>query len=560
VKRTDHFLTTERLLYGPWQSFERDVARLLLHNGFSDVRVVGKSGDKGADILATNAKGLWVIQCKHTTSSFPPKAALDEAVNAGEYYQADCLVVASSRPAGEAFLRKRAEYGRLGIEIKIWAPSQLIKLAEVGSYFSSNAKSLRDYQQAAVDSFYNALVDTGRGQIVLATGLGKTVVMASTVQALYENGKLPNKRILVLAHMRELVNQLHQSFWGQISKNIPTHQLTDGEFPTFWDGVTFATFQSAISNYAALPEFDLILVDEAHHIGAGTFKDVIEKINPAMIGGVTATPWRGDGFLIDEVLGPSVCSVGIAEGLAKGFLSEVDYRVYADNLDWEYVQEASKHKYSLKQLNKRLLIPTRDEQAAKIISKLFQGTKRHSGIIFSPSIEHARQFSSQLRQAGLSCEIIASEVDKRELTLRMMKFRKGEYHFAITVDMFNEGVDVPDVDVIVFMRATHSRRIFVQQLGRGLRVSDSKINVLVLDFVSDLRRMAEVVDLDSSIRSLEVEKMGLGQELISFSDMSAGSFLQEWMLDQADLIKNDSPHLELPKFDFPKPNRTGNIA
>jgi superfamily II DNA or RNA helicase len=559
VKKNEHFLTTDRLLYGPWQSFERDVARLLMHNGFSDVRVVGKSGDKGADILATNANGLWAIQCKHTTSSFPPRSALDEAVNAGEYYQADNLMVASSRPPGDAFLRKRAEYGRLGVKIKICAPAQLLKLADVGSKYSSSQKSLRKYQQTAVDSFYNALVDTGRGQIVLATGLGKTVVMASTVQALFENGQLPSRRVLVLSHMRELVNQLHQSFWAQVSKGIPTHQLSEGEFPSFWDGITFATFQSAISNHTALPAFDLILVDEAHHIGAGTFKEIIERIAPPMIGGVTATPWRGDGYSIDEVLGPSVCSVGIAEGLAKGFLSEVDYRVYADNLDWDYVQEASEHNYSLKQLNKRLLIPTRDEEAAEIISSLFSSTNRKSGIIFSPSIEHARQFSSQLRQAGLSCEVIASEVDKRELSLRMMQFRKGEFQFAITVDMFNEGVDVPNVDIIVFMRATHSRRIFVQQLGRGLRVSETKVDVLVLDFVSDLRRMAEVVDLDSAVRSLEVEKMGLGRDLISFTNKSAGSFLKEWMLDQADLIENDSPTLELPRFEFPNPNPPGSV-
>jgi superfamily II DNA or RNA helicase len=552
-----HFLTDERLLRGPWQSFERDVARLLLHNNFKDVRVVGQSGDNGADILATNEAGLWVIQCKHTTTSFPPKAALEEVVHAGEYYRADNLAVATSRPPGDSFLRKRAEYKKLGINIRCLAPKQLLILAERGANFSSNMKLLRDYQESAVEAFYNSLVDVGRGQIVLATGLGKTVVMASTVQALFENGQLASGRVLVLAHMRELVNQLHESFWGQISKSIPTHQLSEGEHPSFWDGITFATFQSAISNHGALPNFDLILVDEAHHIGAGTYKDIIEKINPTMLGGVTATPWRGDGYSIDEVLGPSVCSVGIAEGLAKGFLSEVDYRLFADNLDWELIQDNSHHNYSLKQLNKKLIIPKRDEEAASIIHELFVNTKRKAGIVFSPSIEHARQFSSQLRQVGLSCEVIASDMPKRELALRMMRFRNGDYQFAITVDMFNEGVDVPDVDIIVFMRSTHSRRIFVQQLGRGLRVSDHKENVVVLDFVSDLRRMAEVVDLDSAVRSQEIEKMGLGKDLISFSDNSAGSFLREWMLDQADLIKNENTNLELPEFNYPIPKPPG---
>jgi len=556
---SNNFLRRDRLLYGPWQSFERDVARLLMHNGFTDVRVVGRTGDNGADILAVNPNGLWVVQCKHTTSSYPPKSALDEVLVAGNYYQADSLSVATSRPAGDAFLRKRNDIKQLGLDIKIWAPEQLLKLAESGTEFATNQKELRDYQQDAVERFRDSLVDTGRGQVVLATGLGKTVVMASTVQELYDTGKIPSKRVLVLAHMKELVNQLHFSFWSQISKQIPTHQLSDGEFPTFWEGITFATFQSVKNNLDALPEFDLVLVDEAHHLGAETFRFVIEELSPSMVGGVTATPWRGDGYSIDELLGPPVFTLGIAEGLARGFLSEVDYRVFADNIDWNYVQESSVNNYSLKQLNRKLIIPTRDEQAAKVIDGIYSSTKRKSGIIFCPSVAHARHFSTILRQQGLSCEIIASEVDPRECAAHLARFRKGLFQFAITVDMFNEGVDVPDVDMIVFMRSTHSRRIFIQQLGRGLRVSPNKDKVVVLDFVSDLKRMAEVVELDSSIRSLEVEKVGLGRQLMEFSDRSAGSFLHEWLLDQADLLHNDSAQLELPRFDYPKPKAPGSV-
>ena len=553
------FLRRERLLYGPWQSFERDVARLLLHNGFSDVQVVGRSGDKGADIIAVNSSGLWVVQCKHTTNSYPPKSALDEVLEAGKYYQADHLSVATSRPAGNAFLRKRSDINNLGLDIKIWAPEQLIKLANAGSIFASNRKTLRDYQIEAVEKFRNALVDAGRGQIVLATGLGKTVVMASVVQELYETRNLPYGKVLVLAHMKDLVKQLHLSFWSQISKNIPTHQMSDGEFPTFWDGITFATFQSVISNLSGLPKFDLVMIDEAHHIGADTFRLALDTLSPKMIGGVTATPWRGDGFSISEVLGPPVFSLGIAEGLARGFLSEVDYRIFADNVNWEFVQEHSVYNYSLMQLNKKLIIPTRDEQAAKLISELYRSNERKSGIIFCPSITHAKHFSTIIREHGLSCEIISSDIDARECTSRMSRFRKGKFQFAITIDMFNEGVDVPDVDMIVFMRSTHSRRIFIQQLGRGLRISPNKDKVLVLDFVSDLKRMAEVVELDSSVRSMEVEKVGLGRNLIEFSDRSAGSFLHEWLLDQADLLNNDSPQLELPQFDYPNPKPPGSI-
>jgi superfamily II DNA/RNA helicase len=142
----------------------------------------------------------------------------------------------------------------------------------------------------------------------------------------------------------------------------------------------------------------------------------------------------------------------------------------------------------------------------------------------------------------------------------MSRFRAGQLDLVATVDLFNEGVDVPDVDLIVFMRATHSRRIFVQQLGRGLRISPGKSKVVVLDFVTDLRRMAEVLDLDRAVRGADVERLGLGGRLVQFQDKSAGSFLQEWLLDQASLFaREDDPRLELPQFNFPDPPPPGGI-
>ena len=110
------------------------------------------------------------------------------------------------------------------------------------------------------------------------------------------------------------------------------------------------------------------------------------------------------------------------------------------------------------------------------------------------------------------------------------------------------------------MRVTHSRKIFVQQLGRGLRWSEKKDRVVVLDFVSDLRRMAEVLKLDRAVRGEEIERIGLGRNLISFNDESAGSFLNEWIKDQADLfLREGDPSLEMPNLEFPEPRGPGNI-
>ena len=114
--------------------------------------------------------------------------------------------------------------------------------------------------------------------------------------------------------------------------------------------------------------------------------------------------------------------------------------------------------------------------------------------------------------------------------------------------------------MIVFMRVTHSRRIFVQQLGRGLRVSSNKDRLLALDFVTDLRRVSEVIVLDQAVKGGQVERLGLGRFLISFQDHSAGTFLKEWVLDQASLLlREDDPKLEVPRLDYPEPPPPGAI-
>lgn len=554
------FLNPSRLLHGPWQAFERDIARLMLHNGFSDVRLVGGTGDRGADVLGVKSGQLWVFQCKHTTSSPPPKSAISEVVEAARYYKADRMVVAVSRPPSEGFLEEKAKYERHGLKVEVATPAALLDLMQKSPEYSPLRRELREYQSEATALFRNALVDTGRAQVVLATGLGKTVVMAEVVADLFRDGLIEFDRALILAHTRELVEQLHRSFWLQLPNWVQCQHFAGGERPKSWEGLTFATVQSVFSSLADLPNFGLILVDEAHHIGATTFQDTIDALQPKMLGGVTATPWRGDGFDINRVLGRPLIQLGIADGLQRGFLSDVDYRLSADDIDWSFVQARSRHKYSLNQLNRRLIIPTRDDEAARIIRTVFDEERRRGGIVFCPTVHHANVMAGILRSYGFAAESISSDMSPRERETVMSKFRAGTLQIVSSVDLFNEGVDVPDVDLIIFMRATHSRRIFVQQLGRGLRLASNKSKVVVLDFVTDLRRVAEVIELDKATRDGPVESLGLGGHLISFRDASAGNFLREWMLDQASLVlREGDAELEIPKFEFPEPPPPGGI-
>jgi len=554
-----YFIGEQRLLRGPWQAFERDTARLLLHLGFSDVRLVGGSGDKGADVLGVKNGELWVMQCKYSSGP-PPTHAVAEVVNAAAHYSASKLAVVLSRPVTASIQAEIERYRRLGIEVDVIDSGRVLNLVRKSPEYAPARRELHPYQEDASSRLRSALTDTGRGQVVMATGLGKTVVMAETVADLLRDGLLPNRRVLVMADKKEIVRQLNQAFWYQLPKWIPTHVMTGDEKPTFWQGITFGTVQSVASALKTMPEFDLVLVDEAHHVGAQVFRDVLDCLRPKMLGGVTATPWRGDGYDIDAILGPPQVQIGIAEGLANGFLSEVDYRLLADDIDWSIVQDRSRHHYSLGQLNTRLIVPPRDDEAARLICRTFNDEHRNSAIVFSPSIEHAEYFAKVLTSFGLRAQCVTSEMVPRERDALMSHFRQGTLDVVTTVDLFNEGVDVPDVDMIAFMRVTHSRRIFVQQLGRGLRTAAGKDRLVVLDFVTDLRRIAEVVSLDKAVRDGDVERVGLGRHVIEFKDRAAGDFMREWMLDQASLVEREADsRLELPEFDFPTPANPGGI-
>lgn len=160
--------------------------------------------------------------------------------------------------------------------------------------------------------------------------------------------------------------------------------------------------------------------------------------------------------------------------------------------------------------------------------------------IFSPSIEHSNRFADMLSSVGIPCAAL-SKVDKAERRRRLLAFASGTYQAVCAVDVMNEGIDIPDVNILVFLRATHSRRIFVQQLGRGLRLSEGKEKVIVLDFVSDIRRMAEMIEMNNEgkAKGVEHEVVYLQEGFVSFSDARVERFVNVWLEDVADLSGSD---------------------
>ena len=525
---------------GDWRGLERIVSRLISHCGWIDVGLVGRTGDKGADIVGIrqDTDGTlkkWVVQVKAIRgNNYVGPSALTEATSSMTFYGAQRAAVATNGTFTESANRHQRRLTRAGFQVKLWNGSFLNELLSKSSDDHFAKQQLRPYQ---VDILLKILFaynhGSTRAQFVLATGLGKTSIASAVTRDLMDKGF---KKVLVLCHATDLASQLEQSFWRQLPKSIPTSLFMGGGPPSVRDGVSFGTYQTLIGYLGGLsPDaFDLIIVDEAHHAVAAQFQQCIDHFNPRLLLGMTATPWRGDGAEIDHVFGPPLSTISLTDGMKMGVLAEVDYRVMCDNVDWNEVPKLAGSTRSIKSLNKSLFLPQRDEavvQAIKSASKEFTSPRI---AIFSPSKKHSDRFAHLLCSGGIPTASLSS-CDSIERRKRLLDFSAGGLQAVTAVNVLNEGIDIPDVNIIVFMRATHSRRIFVQQLGRGLRLTPTKKKVLVLDFVTDLRRAAEIIamerDESSEKESENPSDVFLPGRHITFSDSRVGRFIDMWIDD-----------------------------
>ncbi len=534
---------------------ERAVARFMFHCGWHDVAVIGRSGDMGADIVGIrNAPEgnprTWTVQVKAIIGGgYVGRQGLDEVVQAQSIYGAHVAALATNGDFKPVVNKRKKQLEAAGFEVKLWNGEFLTETLSKWPEENLNKRPLREYQTKIVKRTLSEYETGGKkAQYVVATGLGKTVIAAEIAKNLWDRGC---KKILVLCHAQDLALQLEQSFWAQIGKSTPTRYFFDGMPPLIYEGINFGLYQSLSSYLSGIEpgSFDVVIVDEAHHALSHGFRSCIDHLAPKFLIGMTATPWRGDGKSIDDLFGEPIARVSLVDGMAMGFLSQVDYRLFCDNIDWEAIPDLSKKRLNIRDLNKRLFLPQRDDAVLSQIQKVVAETSNSRVAIFSPSIEHAKRFAAMLSSSGVSCLSLSGE-GKVERRKRLMAFASGTLTAVTAVDVLNEGIDVPDVNILVFLRATHSRRIFVQQLGRGLRLAKGKDKVIVLDFVSDIRRMAAVEDLnrESREKGSEYESVFLQEGVVKFSDPAGEEFIQTWLSDISDLSEAaDSEKLKFPE-------------
>lgn len=543
------FLDAASLLdSGPLQ-FPRRIERLLWHLGFSDVSNIDGSGDEGGDILAFHKGDIWVIQCKWKRHGAVGADAVDEVTRARDHYRAHNAVVVTNTRFSPDARQRVANLARLGPEILLWGGTDLTtSFDRVPRRFGQVTP--RPYQAEALQALTVDLDGSGRALLVLATGLGKTVVGGEVIAEHLR--RTPQDQVLVVAHAKDLIQQLERALWRHLPKEVPTRLLTGDTRPDDLSGLTCATVGSALSVARFGYRPNLIMIDEAHHLGEhGQYDELLEILSTARHLGVTATPWRGDKHDITHQLGTPSFSLGIEEGMQRGYLAQVDYRLFVDDIDWDIVREASDHSYGLAELNARLFLPQRDEAIRDELATTWAATLNPRAIVFCRTIEHAERLADLLRRTPLWSGALAihARLAKRERQNRLLAFRAGEVPILTAVDILNEGVDVPDVNILCFARVTHSRRIFVQQLGRGLRLRDGKDRVTVLDFVSDLRRIAAALKLKRALDGDgEIETLiKVTPSNIDFSDQKVETLMNEWIKDAASLeTAYDEHRLQFP--------------
>lgn len=342
-----------------------------------------------------------------------------------------------------------------------------------------------------------------RALVVMASGLGKTALAGFDVRKWVARN--PSARVMYLCHQNEILKQGRVTFQDVVDGSISRYGYYHGETKERNSQFLFASFQTMREHYRSFARdaFDYIIVDESHHTHASTYRPVVEYFKPKFLLGITATPDRGDLQDIRTVFGREVYSLNLPEALARGYLTPVDYWLITDELV-KLGSIENPYKLSMRDLNQKVFATKRDEEIVDIIGEKSAYINHPRIMTFCRSIKHAERFHESFRDSFP----IHSRMHPDEQTARLEAFKRGQVGNIITVDKFNEGIDLPEVNIVVFLRSTMSYTIFYQQLGRGLRRCEGKERMLALDFVGNCERIRMI---DTLYREVELERAKIRQ-------------------------------------------------
>ncbi len=339
-----------------------------------------------------------------------------------------------------------------------------------------------------------------RNLLVAATGTGKTVISAFDYKNFRSNNK--SSKLLFVAHRKEILQQAKATFQGVLKDNNFGDLWVDGIEPRSNEYlfVSVQTLNNRLNDLKLSPDyFDFIILDEAHHGPASSYRPFLNYFKPKILLGLTATPERMDNEnILEDFCNRIAAEIRLPEALNQKLLSPFQYFGITDSIDLTNVKW-EKGRYVASELTS--IYTKNNIRVGEIISNLNKYTNDLNdvrAIGFCVTIEHATFMAEKFNLAGLKAEFLTAKNSGERERIRE-QFKKKEFNYLFVVDIFNEGVDIPEIDTVLFLRPTESLTVFLQQLGRGLRLADGKDCLTVLDFVGNSR---PEYDFESKFRAL----------------------------------------------------------
>ena len=332
------------------------------------------------------------------------------------------------------------------------------------------AEALRALAQTRIDGFH-------AGMVTMATGLGKTWLAA------FDAAQTSAVRVLFIAHREEILKQSRDVF-RRVNPNATMGLYFGGEKQPEADFV-FATVQtlSGSLNRFAADAFDYVVVDEFHHAAAATYRKVLDHFTSRFLLGLTATPERMDGAdLLSLCADNLVFDCDLVEGIRRDELVPFHYWGVPDPVDFEPIPWRN-GRFDPTALEAAI----ETQERAQSAFDEWQSRRGTRTLAFCASKHHSDFMSDFFLQRGVRCASVHSGPSSAPRHQSIDELRSGELEVIFTVDLFNEGLDVPDIDTVLMLRPTESPVIFLQQLGRGLRIQEGKEALAVIDFIGNHR-------------------------------------------------------------------------
>jgi len=342
------------------------------------------------------------------------------------------------------------------------------------------------YQQEILDKLEaeRELFNRYKNLIVASTGVGKTIIAALDYRRFRE--KHPNAKLLFIAHRKEILAQSIQKFREVLNDFNFGDLYVDGIKPSQIDYLfmSIQSFNAAdFTSFTSSVFYDFIIIDEFHHAAAKSYQTLLEYYNPKILLGLTATPERMDGKnILSHFDGRIASEMRLVEAIDRKLLCPFQYFGVSDDVDYS---KLSWHgRYDIDELEKIYTVDTkRASMILKSVHEYVTDINEVKGLGFCVSVNHANYMADYFNKNGIASLALSSKSLDDIRNDAKDNLILGKVKFIFVVDLYNEGVDIPQVNTILFLRPTESATVFLQQLGRGLRLYEGKECLTVLDFI-----------------------------------------------------------------------------